>query len=66
MENRKQSLLVRMQTYIAMMETSVVLPQNQITTSWHIPNGLYPLLLRYLLIYVHCCIIYNSQKLETA
>lgn len=31
-----------------------------------IPSGLYILLQRHMLIRVHCCIILNSQKLETA
>lgn len=68
-------LLVRVKTGKDSMEISVEIPLkadhrsttgSSFTINGHIPKGLYNLLLRYLLISVHCQPIHNIQQLETA
>lgn len=62
-------VVVGVQTYAASMEISVMAPQkagniftlrSSYPTLWYIPTGLYNLLQRHLLNYVHCCSIHNS------
>lgn len=73
----RKPLFFLVEIYIgtASLEIYVEIPQkaenqsntrSSYTTHGFIHKGLYILLQRYLIINVHCCSIYNSQKLETA
>lgn len=70
-KGKTHPLMMGMQT--CTWKSCVVVPQkagnsytsrSRYTTNAHIPEGLYILLQRYLLIYVHCCFTGNSQKLK--
>lgn len=70
-KGKTHPLVMGIQTCIAIMEISVVVPQkagnsctsrSRYTTLGRIPEGLYILLQRYLLIYVHGCSTGKSQK----
>ena len=72
-EGNTYLFLVGVQTGTVTVEISVDVSQeaenqsasrSSYTTLGHIPKGLYVLQQTYLLIQVHCCSIYHSQKFE--
>lgn len=64
-EKREHLVLVGMQIGAATMEINVVFPQKSVLLLDMYPKDCM-LPLRYLLSYVLCCSVHNSQEMETA